>query len=80
MAKVDSAAEAMLALNPDLKLQRLRERLDPQRLQALFEQVDIVFDCTDNFKTRHAINAACVQAKVALVSGAAISFDGKLAF
>lgn len=78
MAKVDSAAEAMLALNPDLKLQRLRERLDPQRLQALLEQVDIVFDCTDNFKTRHAINAACVQAKVALVSGAAISFDGQI--
>ena len=78
MAKVDSAAEAMLALNPDLKLQRLRERLDPQRLQALLEQVDIVFDCTDDFKTRHAINAACVQAKVALVSGAAISFDGQI--
>ncbi|TXI95449.1 MAG: HesA/MoeB/ThiF family protein [Burkholderiaceae bacterium] len=77
-AKVASAAEAMLALNPDLKLRCVQERLDQVRILELVKQVDIVFDCTDNFKTRHAINAACVTAKVPLVSGAAISFDGQV--
>ena len=40
---------------------------------------DVVLDCTDNFKTRHAINRACVAARVPLVSGAAIRMDGQVA-
>ena len=39
----------------------------------------MVLDCTDNFRTRHAINRACVTAKVPLVSGAAIRMDGQIA-
>ena len=39
----------------------------------------VVLDCTDNFATRHAINRACVAARVPLVSGAAIRMDGQVA-
>jgi adenylyltransferase/sulfurtransferase len=39
----------------------------------------VVLDCCDNFATRHAVNRACVEAGVPLVSGAAIRFDGQLA-
>ena len=38
----------------------------------------LVLDCTDNLATRNAINAACVNAKVPLVSGAAIRFEGQV--
>ena len=38
----------------------------------------VVLDCSDNFATRHAVNRACVAARVPLVSGAAIRFDGQL--
>ena len=38
----------------------------------------MVLDCSDNFKTRHAVNAACVRHRVPLVSGAAIRFDGQV--
>jgi molybdopterin/thiamine biosynthesis adenylyltransferase len=41
--------------------------------------VDVVLDCSDNFQTRQALNAACVHNGVPLVSGAAIRFDGQLA-
>jgi molybdopterin-synthase adenylyltransferase len=37
-----------------------------------------VLDCSDNFSTRHAVNAACVKHKKPLVSGAAIKFDGQI--
>ena len=37
---------------------------------------DVVLDCSDNFATRHAVNAACVTHRKPLVSGAAIGFDG----
>ena len=38
----------------------------------------MVLDCTDNFATRHAVNRACVAARVPLVSGAVIRFDGQV--
>ena len=77
--KVDSAREALLAINPNLNISVLPERADAQRLQALVAQADVVLDCSDNFATRQALNAACVRHRVPLVSGAAIRFDGQLA-
>ena len=37
-----------------------------------------MLDCSDNFKTRQAVNAACVMHKKPLVAGAAIGFDGQI--
>ena len=46
---------------------------------TLARAATVVLDCTDNFATRQAVNAACVAARVPLVSGSAIRFDGQLA-
>ena len=46
---------------------------------SIQESVDLVLDCCDNFKTRHAVNRACVAHGKPLVSGAAIRMDGQLA-
>jgi molybdopterin/thiamine biosynthesis adenylyltransferase len=40
---------------------------------------DVVLDCSDNFATRHAVNAACVAHRRPLVSGAAVGFDAQIA-
>ena len=77
--KVDSARQALLAINPKLNITTLAERVDVDRLAALVADADVVLDCSDNFATRQAINAACVRHSVPLVSGAAIRFDGQLA-
>jgi molybdopterin/thiamine biosynthesis adenylyltransferase len=42
-------------------------------------EVDVVLDCTDNFPARFALNAACAKARVPLVSGAAIRWEGQVA-
>ncbi len=76
--KADSAAQAMAAVNPDIEVIALRERVDATRLDDLVAAVDLVIDCCDNFKTRHAVNAACVAHAKPLVSGAAIGFDGQV--
>ena len=44
----------------------------------LVAEADVVLDCSDNFKTRHAVNAACVRHSKPLVAGAAIGFDGQI--
>lgn len=78
-AKVESAREAMLAVNPGIEVEARAERATPQLLHAVVQGKTVVVDCTDNFATRHAINAACVAHRVPLVSGAAIRFDGQVA-
>lgn len=77
--KVESARQALLAINPGLHITTLAVRADAGQLATLVAQADVVLDCSDNFATRQALNAACVRHRVPLVSGAAIRFDGQLA-
>lgn len=68
----------MQAINPDVRIHALIERADAARLAGLIAGADIVIDCSDNYATRHAINAACVRHGKPLVAGAAIGMDGQL--
>lgn len=77
--KVESAKLALQEVNPEVTVIALHERADEARLQSLVSTATVVLDCTDNFATRHAINHACVAARVPLVSGAAIRMDGQVA-
>ena len=78
MAKAESGRQALAAINPEIEIVPLQQRLSGAALDALIATVDIVLDCTDNFARRHAINRACVHHKKPLVSGAAIRFDGQV--
>jgi len=78
-AKAASGQQTLAEINPDVEVIALRERADDDRLHALVANASVVLDCTDNFRTRHAINRACVNARVPLVSGAAIRMDGQVA-
>jgi len=77
--KVTSAAAAIAALNPEVRVQALQQRADDELLDRLVPQADVVLDCSDNFVTRQAVNAACVRHRKPLVSGAAIGLDGQIA-
>ena len=77
--KAKSAAATLATINPEITLEPLPERLAGERLHEVANASDVVLDCSDNFATRHAINAACVRAGVPLVSGAGIRFDGQVA-
>ncbi|MFS0828759.1 molybdopterin-synthase adenylyltransferase MoeB [Pseudomonas phoenicis] len=77
-SKVDSASSRLQALNPHVRLVAHRQALDSDSLAAAVADVDVVLDCSDNFATREAVNAACVAAGRPLVSGAAIRLEGQL--
>jgi molybdopterin/thiamine biosynthesis adenylyltransferase len=76
--KAESARDTIATINPDVQVLPLVERADAARLDALVRDADVVVDCSDNFATRHAVNAACVAHRKPLVSGAAIGFDGQI--
>ena len=78
VSKVDSAMTRLTALNPQVQLVAHRQALDSDSLAAAVAAVDLVLDCSDNFSTREAVNAACVATSKPLVSGAAIRLEGQL--
>ena len=78
MVKVDAARNTLAAINPEVNLVTLQQRLAAGDLAELVPRADLVLDCSDNFATRHAVNRACVQYARPLVSGAAIRFDAQL--
>lgn len=77
--KTDSAVARLRALNPLIQLKVLPHVLEGDALIDAVAAVDVVVDCCDNFKTRAALNAACVLMGRPLVSGAAIRTEGQLA-
>ena len=76
--KVASAIDTLSALNPDVRLEPIKGSLDTARLDAIAQRVDLILDCSDNFATRYAVNAACFKAGIPLVSGAAIRTEGQV--
>lgn len=77
-AKALSIQAAVAAINPDVVVTPVIERIGQAALDKLVAQADVVLDCTDNFATRHAINQSCLAHCKPLVSGAAIAFDGQV--
>jgi len=77
-AKVLSASESLRAINPLTAVHAVQALADPEWLADKLATVDVVLDCSDNFLTRQAVNRACVKARIPLVSGAAIRFDGQI--
>jgi adenylyltransferase/sulfurtransferase len=76
---VEAARAALCALNPEVEIVPLLQRLDEKSFDPIVKTADVVLDCSDNFATRHALNRACVRLKKPLVSGAAIRFDAQVA-
>ena len=76
--KVISTQATLNKINPDIQVLGVKQRLQGEALAIEVAKADIVLDCSDNFTTRFAINAACVQYQTPLVSGAAIRFEGQV--
>ena len=76
--KVDSAAEAIRALNPDVEVVAHRTRLTADNARDLLGGWDVVIDGTDNFPTRYLVNDAAVMLGLPLVHGAVLGFNGQV--
>ncbi|MCC7248927.1 MAG: molybdopterin-synthase adenylyltransferase MoeB [Lysobacter sp.] len=77
MAKVESAAAALSALNPRTKIEAIRERVTAANVERLLDGVDVVVDGADNFPARYLLNDACVKLGKPLVYGAVHRFEGQ---
>ncbi len=78
LAKVQAAKQSLLEINDGINIKAIAASLEGEALLQQVSKATVVLDCTDNFSSRFAINAACVRASTPLVSGAAIRFNGQL--
>ncbi|MFT8777984.1 MAG: molybdopterin-synthase adenylyltransferase MoeB [Gluconacetobacter liquefaciens] len=77
-SKVESAAEAMRAVNPLVRIDTHATRLDAGNARALVGGYDLVCDGSDNFRTRYLVADACALERRTLVSAAVLRFEGQL--
>jgi molybdopterin-synthase adenylyltransferase len=75
--KVESARQAIAAINPNVKVEAHQARLTAENVDALVAGYDVVVDGSDNFDTRYLLADACQRARP-LVAGALGRFDGSL--
>jgi len=74
--KVDSAEEAMKAINPDVNIVKYTERLDSSNVLDVITGYDVIVDGTDNFPTRYLLNDASLVARIPVVHGSIYQFEG----
>ena len=76
--KAEIMALRLVDANPELAAVGISRRLDYEELHEEVGHVDVVLDCTDNFRSRWLLNEVCHESSTPLISGAAIRFEGQL--
>ncbi len=75
--KLDSAAESIAAMNPNVNVRKFETRLTSANAIEIFQDFDIIADGTDNFPTRYLVNDACVLTGKPNVYGSIFRFEGQ---
>ncbi len=75
--KLDSAADRMRDINPNVKLELHDLALTSENALALLKDYDVIVDGTDNFPTRYLVNDACVLLGKPNVYGSIFRFEGQ---
>ena len=76
--KAHTAEGRLAALNPEVRVSAMQERLGAANARQVIEPYDLVLDGSDNFPTRYLANDACVLLGKPLISGGVIHMRGQL--
>ena len=76
--KVDSARQTIEALNPDVTVRAIEDRMTPENIFDIIDGYDVIVDGSDNFATRYLLNDATVLKQIPVVHGSIFRFDGQV--
>jgi sulfur-carrier protein adenylyltransferase/sulfurtransferase len=76
-AKIDSARERLLDVNPNVTLEPYETRLTSQNALEIASAYDLIVDGTDNFATRYLVNDTSVLLGIPNVYGSVYRFEGQ---
>ena len=78
MPKVESAAQTINELNPDVKVRTHQLRLTSENVLDVIKDYDLIVDGTDNFQTRYLLNDASLMLKKPVVNASIFQFEGQV--
>lgn len=78
-SKAQAAAKYIKALNPNCDAKAIETRLDADNFQTICQGFDVLFDGTDNFRSKIILNRASLEMKIPLVSGSVTGLNGQAA-
>ena len=76
--KIESARDAIAALNPLVEVRLHNVRLDASNALELFAGYDLILDGADNFATRYLVNDAAAILGKPYIWGSIFRFDGQV--
>jgi len=76
-SKADIARARLLEINPNIKVEAHKVRLDSSNALEILGAYDVILDGTDNFPTRYLVNDACVLLGKPNVYASIFRFEGQ---
>lgn len=78
--KAQSAKMSLSQLNPSIEVEALSTRIEPDTVDDVVGEAQIIVDCMDNFPTRYVLNECAVRKGIPFVHGSIWGLEGKLTF
>ncbi|PMP71722.1 MAG: adenylyltransferase [Thermodesulfovibrio aggregans] len=78
--KALSAKITLSAINPDVEVIPVTEKITAENAHALVADSQIIIDCMDNLETRYILNEVAINKGIPLVFGAIYGAQGMLSF
>jgi adenylyltransferase/sulfurtransferase len=75
--KIKSAEGKLLSLNPEIKVETIREKITDENAGSVVPPCDLIIDALDNFDTRHVLNRLAVERNIPLIHGAVSGYRGQ---
>jgi molybdopterin/thiamine biosynthesis adenylyltransferase len=79
MPKAEAAAKKLKAINSGVVLEPVVTHVTAANIGTLMENIDLVLDGTDNFRTRLLLNDACFRKGIPFIYGGAVGAQGMTA-
>jgi adenylyltransferase/sulfurtransferase len=76
--KLKSAEEKLLSLNPEIKVETIREKITDENVHSVVPPGDVIIYALDNFDTRHVLNRLAVERNIPLIHGAVSGYRGQV--
>jgi molybdopterin/thiamine biosynthesis adenylyltransferase len=80
MNKAESGKMTLEAMNPDIEVVAVTQRIEADNVDTLVGEADIILDCMDNFPTRYALNECARRKGIPFVHASVWGLEGKLTF
>lgn len=76
--KAEVSSRKLSALYPEIDIRIFDLRLNEENAEKIFQEYDVIADCTDNYKTRTLIGQVSAKLKKPLAFASVLNYEGQV--